>query len=139
MIDLSLATKILGVLYEKYFQNYIIGVLWRNMDTIVEGDKNEISKAVQLLENEYLIENNEGWYRVTHSGIDKYEDVLPASTIIKRTTERKIILQFLKDIYDQDTSLNADMPEILEKIQSDNRDELVTDSQCNVQNLFCYC
>jgi len=124
MADLGLATKILGVLYDKYFQNHIIGILWRNMDAVVEGDKNEISKAVQLLENKFWIEKNQGFYRITDRGIDKYEEVLSASAINKRITERKIILGLLKELYDKDTSLSAEMSEILDKIQSDNREEL---------------
>ena len=124
MIDLSLATEILGVLYEKYFQNHIIGISSRETDRVVKGEKNEISKAIQLLENKYFIENDKGWYRITHNGIDRYEDTLPASSLIKRITERKIILQFLKEIYDKDTSLFAELPEILEKTKNDDSKEL---------------
>jgi len=91
LTDLNLATRILGILYDKYFENYIVGMMNRDITKHVESDENEISKAVKLLENEYLIVRDSLWYKITSSGIERYEQTLSPSVVNKRVTQRQIL------------------------------------------------
>ena len=44
MVDEKFAGDVLGVFYEKWFEEYAIGIPHRDLDKIVEGDRNEILK-----------------------------------------------------------------------------------------------
>lgn len=124
MVDQNLATRILGVLYNKWFENYIVGIFPRNIVTCIEGDKNEILKAVQFLQNEYLIELDDLTYRITTIGIEKYETLLPPSIINKRVTQRRKILEMLKESYDKDVNQDIESTEIHSNLSIDKNELL---------------
>ena len=66
----------------------------------LKATETDLYQALELLETYYLIERDDmGWYKITISGIDKYEGALPPSAVSKRVEQRKIVLQALHDIY----------------------------------------
>ena len=97
----------------------------RDITKHVEGDENEISKAVKLLENEYLIVRDSLWYKITSSGIERYEQTLSPSAVNKRVTQRKLILEVLKELYDKNTEQDMEEKELSSKTRSDDRMELM--------------
>ena len=125
MVNLTLATKILGVFYKKWFESFVIGILPLDIDKCVEGDKNEILKAIEFLKERYLIEFAEWSYRITPTGIQRYEEVLPPSVVNERVTQRKKILEMLKEFYDKDVNQDAEDKEIYTKIGNIDKNELL--------------
>jgi hypothetical protein len=125
MVDLILATKILGVFYKKWFENYVIGIFPRDIETCVEGDKNEILKAVQFLQDQYLIELGEWSYRITATGIQRYEDLLSPSVVNERVTQRKKILEMLKKVYDNDVNQYVEDKEVYTNLGRIDKNELL--------------
>ena len=94
MVDTKFAAKVLGVFYEKYFENYVLGVSPRGIETIVDAEKTEIIKTIKRLETEGMIWLGDWDYKITNYGIDTYEEALPPSAINNRLTQRKRILEF---------------------------------------------
>lgn len=104
MVDLEFATKILGIVYENWFKDTVTGVSEETMAEKLKADKNEVSKATKALEINFLIEHDTMyWWKITSFGIDSYEEQLPVSEVSKRTSQRRLILEALKEVYDQDT------------------------------------
>jgi hypothetical protein len=55
MVNEEIEKKILGLCYEAYFENYLIGIEERKIFEQIKVDKNEVTKALDRLSNEYLI------------------------------------------------------------------------------------
>ena len=124
MVDEKFAGDVLGVFYEKWFEDYVIGVPHRNLGTIVEGDKNEILKMIELLESKGMIWNDDGWFKITSFGIETYEEALPPSISNRRITQRKQILECLKEVYDKDVNGSMDSKQIIQRLKIENESEL---------------
>jgi len=99
----EIAMKILELLYEQWFKDYLNGISIYTLISKVAYSENEILQTLEALENNYFVGKNQvGWYVITISGIDIYEENLPPSVVSKTITERKMILEILKEMYDKD-------------------------------------
>lgn len=126
MIDTKFAAKILGVFYEKYFENYVLGVSPRGIETIVDAEKTEIIKTIKRLETEGMIWLGDWDYKITNYGIDTYEKALPPSAINNRLTQRKRILEFLNKHYEKDPDKNITREQLVDELKIENTNELLS-------------
>jgi len=124
LADEKFAGDVLGVFYEKWFEDYVIGIPHRSLDKIVEGDRNEILKMIELLESKGMIWNDDGWFKIMSFGIETYEEALPPSISNRRITQRKQILECLKEVYDKDVNGNMDSKQIIQRLKIENESEL---------------
>lgn len=124
MVDTKFAGKVLGVFYDKWFTNYVIGVFHRELGTIVDADRNDVLKMIQTLEDQGMIRKDDVTYKISSYGIETYEEALPASKSNKRITQRKHILEILKEVYDDDINKGIDDKQLTSKLGVDNDDEL---------------
>jgi hypothetical protein len=95
--------EILALLYEKLFKDPINGLSPSKLSEI--NHDNKIAQALELLESEGLIERrSNGMYKLRITAIDVYEDLLPPSAVGKKLEERKVIMEILKELYEQDNN-----------------------------------
>lgn len=126
MIDTKFAAKVLGVFYEKYFENYVLGISHRGIETIVDAEKTEIIKTIKRLETEGMIWLGDWDYKITNYGIDTYEEALPPSAINNRLTQRKRILEFLNKHYEKDPDKNIEREQLVDELKIENTNELLS-------------
>lgn len=126
MVDTKFAAKVLGVFYEKYFENYVLGVSPRGIETIVDAEKTEIIKTIKRLETEGMIWLGDWDYKITNYGIDTYEEALPPSAINNRLTQRKRILEFLNKHYEKDPDKNIIREQLVDELKIENTNELLS-------------
>lgn len=112
----EITSKIFGILYEKWFQNHTIGEFSDLLVKKVGADPNRLNQALELLESKNLIERDGSMYRLTVTGVEEYENTLPPSIISKKLDDRKIILETLKDLYEQDTRKKTAYQQLLTKL-----------------------
>lgn len=99
----ELQQKILGLLYEQWFKNYITGLSVSGLIQLSNFGQNEVSQAVEILESHALVQRNRlGCYGITNYGLDTYEETLPPSVISRKKQEPKTILEVLVKLYNQD-------------------------------------
>lgn len=126
MFDGKLAGKILGVFYERYFENYVIGIPHRGLETIVDAEKTEIVKTIKRLETENMIWYDNGWYKITNYGIDTYEEALPPSSINNRITQRKRILECLNKHYEKNPDENIERDQLVDELKIENTNYILS-------------
>ena len=124
MVDLKIETKVLGILYEKWWQNAVIGYTEKEIFEKINADENRVSQALQILESQYYIVQEDGWYKITTPGIEAYEELLSPSFLIKKGTQRKMIMQILEEMYDKDTHALMPHNELSKAVGIENFDEL---------------
>ncbi len=102
-MSLEARQKILGLLYEQWFKNYLVGLSLHRLVELLGLEQNDVSQYVEILQSMALIQqNNIGWYIITINGIDTHEENLPPSLISHKKQERKMILETLRPLYNLD-------------------------------------
>ena len=125
MIDPEMKKAVLKYFYDRYFQiSPYLGIFYSQIDDIVSGNRNDIEKTIHSLMLENSIEDHDGFYRITANGIDVYEELYP-SIIGKKIEQREIILQLLKESYDEDIHRSVVRSTILDKIKDIDKNELL--------------
>jgi hypothetical protein len=112
----DITSKIFVILYEKWFQNHITCEFSDSLVKKVGGVPNKLNQALELLESKRIIERDSYGYRLTITGVEVYEDILPPSISSKKLEDRKIILETLKDLYKQDTRKSMIYQELSTKL-----------------------
>ena len=125
MADFELETKILGILYEQWWRDPIMGCAKQTICETVNTEENRVGQALQILESQWYVERDIRWYKITTpSGIEAYEEVLSPSSLAKKEAQRKKILTFLEPYYDQDIDACISRDELVAAIGIEDLDEL---------------
>jgi hypothetical protein len=73
----EIGIKILDLLYKKWFKDYSNGISFQTFISKLSYTENEIYQTLEILLSNWIVEKNQiGWYVITHSGIDLYEETL---------------------------------------------------------------
>jgi predicted transcriptional regulator len=113
--------RILKLLYEQWFNNYTTGISVTQLMSQTSLDENEVSQFIEILQTNGLVERTRtGSYVMTSYGIDVYEENLSPSEISQRKQERRMILEALLQLYNQDTYRWMESEQLLSLIQNDN-------------------
>ena len=126
MVNFKLETEILGILYEKWWHNTVIGYGREEICKKVQAGENRVSQALQILESQYYIDLGDGTrYKITTpSGIEAYEEILLPSTLAKKEAQRKMIMKVLGGSYDQDTDVFVQNDELSKAVRIEDFDEI---------------
>ncbi len=109
--------KILGLLYEQWFKDYIAGVSVQYLVSQLGNDENEISQSLEILQSYALAHKNRiGFYVITDNGIDTYEESLAPSVISRKKQERRMILETLLQLYNQDIQHWMNSEELMKSV-----------------------
>lgn len=100
----ELESRILKILYEHYWlEDCFVGLYFTYFPEKLKVDDKEITRALQSLEADYLIERHDGrFYRITTYGIDSYENNLLPSELSSKIHQREKTLEALKETYLKD-------------------------------------
>ena len=110
--------KVLELFYEQWFKNYPVGFQVRSLMVKLNSEGNEIPQAVELLENNNLIQRDQyGLYVISTYGIDVYEQNLSPSLLSRKKNEKKMILEALLDLYNEDIYQRMSSEDLTAKIQ----------------------
>ena len=121
----DLEIEILSILYENWWYSTTIGYNERGICEKVKADENKVSQTLQFLESQDYIEEDRTRYKITTpSGIEAYEEVLPPLPIAKKETQRKMILQALEKIYEQDIHATTKHDELSKTVRIEDFNEL---------------
>jgi len=102
MIKNEIISKIINACYDQWFNDYILGIDIRNLITD-DNNENEVKRHLEFLITKYVIRKNDyGRYVITDAGIDLLEEFMTPSDLSKIKTERKQILNVLKEPYEKD-------------------------------------
>ena len=125
MFELTMKAEILEILYNVRFQSVAYSVSRDYIFENVSGTKNDISKILEQLKIEDIIDGDEdyGSHAIEAHGMDVYE-TLPAPLACKRIEQRAIILKVLKESYDKDMHHYVDRGTIFDKLGDISSDEL---------------
>ena len=101
----ELEAEILGILYEKWWYNTVIGCAKRVICEKVNAEENKVEQALQILEDQLYVERRYQEYKITTPlGIEIYEETLLPSALAKKEAQRKKILSALEKRYDVDVA-----------------------------------
>jgi hypothetical protein len=104
-MNIGIAGKILELMYEKWFKDYVVGYSKPELINETGYLENEINQAVESLESKGLIcHNNSRRYVITVHGLDAFELTLPYAILAIKKQERTVILQTLAEFYQEDTN-----------------------------------
>jgi hypothetical protein len=119
----ELQLEILGKLYEKWFEDYTMGVSMEVLISKLGRGRNEVSQSLEVLQSHSLVESIEipGFYRITVLGIDIFETNLLPSLFQNKIQERKIILEFLLEPYQIDTKQQMHSDDLMKRIKNSGR------------------
>jgi hypothetical protein len=116
-VSFELQLKILGLLYEQWFKDYIAGVSVQHLVSKLGREENDISQSLEILESGALAQKNKtGSYIITDYGIDTYEENLAPSVISRKKQERRMILETLLQLYNQDIHLWMNSEELMKSV-----------------------
>lgn len=129
MVDHELEMTVLGVFYTKKFEGPMMGFLCNHVDKhlcdSIDSDVNEILKARKNLESlEMIYMPSKQICAISSYGIDVYEKELPPSQVSRRIAQRKHILEFLKEIYDNDVDRSVNNQQLADGLGTKNNNEL---------------
>lgn len=118
--------KVLELFYEQWFKNYPVGFQVRSLMVKLNSEGNEIPQAVELLENNNLIQRDQyGLYVISTYGIDVYEQNLSPSLLSRKKNEKKMILEALLDLYNEDIYQRMSREDLTAKIQFSDHNYLL--------------
>ena len=113
--------KLLELLYEKWYTNYITGSSINDLIQLSNCAQNEVNQALEILDSQALVQRNRlGWYIITVYGMDYYEITLSPSAVSKKKQERKTVLEALVKLYNQDTHQWMESETLMSLIHFDN-------------------
>ena len=112
--------EILKKLYDRFFKNYLFGLTDRNIQEL-DYDNNEIAKTLKELESDCLIKRSHGYYILTPHGLECFERIAIPTEVNKNITERQIILNELKKIYNLDVNTTIDQEQVKQWINSQDK------------------
>lgn len=125
MVGFELETKILGILYEKWWHDTVTGCAQQTICETVNAEENRVGQALQILENQCYVERYYQWYKITAPlGIEAYEEVLSPSSLAKKEEQRQKILTFLEPYYDRDINALISHDELAAAVGIEDFDEL---------------
>jgi len=114
----ELAIRILEALNEQWFKDYLNGIPFQLFQSKFSEAPNEILQTLEALENSYLIKRNDiGWYVITTAGIDVFEENLSPSIVSKINSERRNVMELLKELYDTDIYQTIDHETLMTKVK----------------------
>lgn len=112
------AGKILELIYDKWFKDYIVGYSKQELINETGYDENKINQAVEFLESKSLIySNSPRRYVITVNGIDTREQLFQPETLAIKKKERTKILEVLAELYQVSTNEKMNSNILAEKIQ----------------------
>lgn len=112
----ELQTKVLGLLYDQWFKQWFFGLSPETITSQLNVSGNDLSMVLEILESKYLIERDQmRRFKITISGVDTYEDVLPPSVVFRRVEQRRIVLETLRELYEKDTHAEMNNEELSAK------------------------
>jgi len=123
---MSIKKDILKILYEQYFENYIIGFQEDYIREHIEGETNDVSRVIQELDSDVLIQREHGFYQITTYGIEEYEREATPTEVSDKITQRRLILIELKKEYDVDVNVELDDKNLAQRINSEDRMQLIS-------------
>ena len=95
----------------------IAGVSVLHLVSKLGGEENDISQSLEILESNALAQKNRtGSYIITNYGIDIYEESLAPSVISRRKQGRRMILEILLELYNQDIHQWMSSEELMKRI-----------------------
>lgn len=116
-MDIEIAGKIMELMYEKWFKDYVVGYSKPELIHETGYEENEINQAVESLESKGLIyKNNPRRYVITVDGIDAFELTLPHAISAVMKQERLKILQILAELNHVSTSQTMNSNVLSEKL-----------------------
>ena len=81
-MSVEIQHKILELLYEQWYKNYITGLSIPALIQLSDYGQNEVNQAIEILESHALVQKDKlGRYAITVFGIDDYEITLPPSVV----------------------------------------------------------
>ena len=81
-MNIDIAGKIMELMYEKWFKDYVVGYSKSELIHETGYEENPINQAVESLESKGLIYNNNARrYVITANGIDALELTLPHANL----------------------------------------------------------
>jgi hypothetical protein len=117
-VNIEIASKVLELMYEKWFKDFVIGFSKPELIRESGYEENQINQAIGFLESEGLTyKNNPRRYVVTTYGIDKREEKFPPATLAVKKQERRRILEVLVEAYQRDVYELMNNDTLVEKIQ----------------------
>jgi hypothetical protein len=97
-VNIEIASKVLELMYEKWFKDFVIGFSKPELIRESGYEENQINQAIGFLESEGLTyKNNPRRYVVTTYGIDKREEKFPPA--VKKQERRRILEVLNEDIF----------------------------------------
>jgi len=123
---MTVKNDILKILYDRYFENYIIGYHEHYIREHVDGEPNDISRVIGELESDVLIERDGSSYKITTLGIEDYEMEAIPSEVSDKITQRRLILAELKKEYDIDIEVELNHESLAQRINSQDKDQLLS-------------
>lgn len=114
--------EILGLLYEKWFNDYIVGIQVEVLVSKLGRGRNDVIQSLEILKSNFLSEKSDvpGFYRITVSGIDIFERGLAPSILNRKKQERKMILETLLELYHKDTNQSMHSNDLMKSIKNND-------------------